>query len=184
MTERVSDLQDDLLRRARALPAEVAPQRDLWAAIEAGVGQRARRRPRIPLALAAALLAGFSSLSTLWLSGWFEARHNDAVAADERLLTGRFGPRYVMGTDFAETRREMIRAAEQQLSELSPAARDELKANLEKIQHALIEINKALNDDPYNDLLLHLLLSTYTDEMRMLQDIHGYSRVVAERTQT
>lgn len=184
MTERVSDLQDDLLRRARALPDEVAPSRDLWPAIEAGMGERARRRPRVPLALAAALLVGFSSLSTLWLSGWFEDLRSDRLAVDERLLTGRFGPRYVMGTDFAETRREMIRSAEQQLSELSPSARDELAANLEKIQHALTEINKALNDDPHNDLLLHLLLSTYTDEMRMLQDVHGYSRVVAERTET
>jgi len=183
---KVTEMEDDLLRRARALPDEVEPGRDLWPGIESALAapqSRPRPRLRIPLALAAVLLAGFSSLVTLTLSGAFEEPSTDPLLA-EQLLLGRFGPRYVMGTDFAQTRLELIQAAEQQLAALSPEAREALTVNLEKIEQALTEINEALNDDPHNELLLHLLLSTYTDELRMLQDIHGYSRVVVERTET
>ena len=180
---RIADMQDDLLRRARALPDQIEPRRDLWPDIEAGLGSN-RRRPfgLAPLALAALLLISVSSLTTLWLSGGFRTADSPALAVDEH-RAGRFGPRHVMGPEFAQTRQQLMSSAEQKLAALSPAAREDLAANLLKIEHALQEISQALDNDPTSDLLLHLLLSTYTDEMRVLRDIDDYSRVVTKRTE-
>lgn len=185
---RVSDIDqnDPLLQRTRALNAEVAPPDDLWPGIHnrlSELTERNRSHWRSPrLAIAAVLLVSISSAMTVWLDGEFRnpvPSNNADLAYTNVALKSQY---QVMGPQFVQARTDLILSLEKRLGELSPESRKVLAESLRNIDEAIREINTALEDNPDSALLLHLLLSTYTDQLTLLGTIDGMTRTVNERT--
>lgn len=181
---------DPLLTRARALSRHLEPDHDLWPGIEGRLQDPGESpvnrwtRPR--LAAAAAVLITVSSLTSLWIGGTFDSRQTREMASQAaQSLAARSQPR-AMGAEFIQTRTDLVFALEREMEDLSPESREVVAANLLKIDDAINDINTALADNPNSDLLLHLLLSAYTDQLTLLGDINGMtrsSRAAAKRTQ-
>ena len=193
----VSDIEenDPLLRRARALDPAVEPPDDLWPGIRKAIQRgsqtefrhRSAERARwtLPrLAAAAVLLVSISSVLTVWLNGEFRnpVPPRGPGYADQMLE----GPYHAMGPQFVRARTDLLVSLEKELDELSPESRKVLAENLLNIDEAIREINTALQDNPDSGLLLHLLLSTYTDQLTLLSRIDGMTRAAneAERERT
>ncbi len=187
---RVSDIDqnDPLLQRTRALNAEVAPPDDLWPGIHnrlSELTERNRSHWRSPrLAIAAVLLVSISSAMTVWIDGEFgnQASSNDPDFA--YVEVAHTSQHQAMGPQFVQARTDVVLSLEKRLEELSPESRKVLAENLRNIDEAIREINSALADDPDSALLLHLLLSTYTDQLTLLGTIDGMTRSVNESERT
>jgi hypothetical protein len=91
-------------------------------------------------------------------------------------------PASLMNAAYAQTRTDLLLALEVQLATLSAEDRKVLADNLADIDTALKEINTAMEGNPNSDLLLQLLLSTYTDQLRLMGDMHDLTRSVNEST--
>ncbi len=177
---------DPLLQRTRALNQAVAPPDDLWP----GIRDRLARRVHSPwtssrLAVAAVLLVSISSVLTVWIDGEFgnpeSLRGPDPIHAEVALNLQH----QAMGPQFVQARTDLVMSLETELDALSPESRQVLAENLNSIDEAIMEINAALEDNPNSGLLLHLLLSTYTDQLTLLGTIDGMTRTAneSERTQ-
>ena len=181
---RVSDIgeNDPLLQRTRALNAEVAPPDDLWPGIHnrlSELTERNRSHWRSPrLAIAAVLLVSISSAMTMWLDGEFNPVPSNN--ADVAYTDVAFPQHQAMGPQFVQARTDLILSLEKRLGELSPESRKVLAESLRNIDGAIREINTALEGNPDSALLLHLLLSTYTDQLTLLGTIDGMTRTVNE----
>lgn len=118
----------------RQLPMQIAPERDLWPAIEARIAQqRARRRQRWRYAIAATALvsvAGVISVATRQ-----QTRTDEAVAAPPAMR-------------FAATR-----------SLRQPENRALVRANLKMVANAQAQLRQALNTDSEKAYLQRLLYS-------------------------
>ena len=173
---RVSDIDqnDPLLQRTRALNAEVAPPDDLWPGIHNRLSELTERN----------LLVSISSATTVWLDGEFR-NPVPSNNADLAYTNVALKPQYqVMGPQFVQARTDLILSLEKRLGELSPESRKVLAESLRNIDEAIEEINTALEDNPDSALLLHLLLSTYTDQLTLLGTIDGMTRTVNESERT
>ncbi len=185
---------DALMVQARSLATDVQPERDLWPAIEAAIGDDAAGAnhggaPFAPwhryLAQAAAviLLVGASSGLT-WLAT--SDRHsvtpvasNTAVPLDA--LPASFGSQYTLGPGFQDARRDLEGRLDEELEKLSPEARAEVESNIATIRKAIDEISQALSDEPDNVLLQELLLSSYQEELALMRQVNGITSHVMLR---
>lgn len=164
---------DPLLARARRLHTDIAPQRDLWPEIRTRMHQP-QRTPFawLKLAAAAVVLVVLSSSVTLVLNPDRSPVETAATQAQPTL----------MQAEFAQTKTDLMFALEAELSSLSPEDRQVLATNLTAIDQAMAQINDAMDGNPNSDLLLELLLSTYTDQLNLMGDMHDLTRSVNERT--
>lgn len=178
MTTPIDDERNDpILDRTRALPASIEPAGDLWPAINRGLQAPTESRwATARLATAAVLLICVSSTLTLWVAGWLEAPVSGEIATAPPVVP--FGSWFAGGTDIALARTQMYRSVEE-LALLSPETRDVVNANLGGIEIARRDINSALQEHPNDALLQQLLLSSYTNEIKILSDIGGMTRSVA-----
>ncbi len=184
-----------LMAQARGLATDVQPERDLWPAIEAAIGDgaagaRQGGAPFAPwhryLAQAAAviLLVGASSgLTYLAMGG---DRHSvTPVASTTALpldaLPASFGSQYTLGPDFQDARRDLEGRLDVELEKLSPESRAEVEANIATIRKAIDEISQALSDEPDNVLLQELLLSSYQEELALMRQVNGITSHVMLR---
>ncbi|HEX7012003.1 MAG TPA: hypothetical protein VF161_04625 [Steroidobacteraceae bacterium] len=183
MSESRRDPLDELLAR---VPREVAPERDLWPAIRAGIeaeprpAERARggAHPRWFQLAAGVLLVLASSLTTYVLTRQ-SLQQEAAQIARETLpapsLTATpasFGlAPEALGVEYVQTRAELDKRFEQRLATLPPVTRAKVERNLAEIRKASSEIAAALAENPSDPLLQELLLSTYRNEIRLLTDV-------------
>ena len=169
-----------LLAHAAALPADMAPRRDLWAGIaerldeappwwrrpgsRAGWGAGLAAAAGVVLALSAALHgpgrggrpSPGASLAPAAL------RSEDPVASAER--------------EYARAAAELLSALEQQRDRLPPEALASVEKDLRSIDAALQEVRRALAADPANPGLNHLLTSTHQRKVEVLQHVLKLSR--------
>ncbi len=189
----MTDREREAMNRARGIATEVQPARDLWPGIAAAidvserpVAQAERRWPRM-FAQAAAVLLLVGASSTLT---WITMNNTDVtvppVASSGELtfepVSGSFGSRYSLGPDFQDARDSLVVKLDQQLERLPTATREEVERNINVIRAAIAEINKALAQEPDNVLLQELLLSTYSEELAIMQKVDGISHAVMRRT--
>ncbi len=170
--------EDPILSRARALPQAIEPARELWPGIDSAMRKPATQG-RWLRAVAAALLVGVSSAVTFLITSSIDQPVEDVVVSQPPVAM--FGPTFAGGTDIVLTRARMLRAVQNDLAELSPATRAVLTTNLDKIEAARAEINAALQNHPNSELLQHLLLTSYTDELKLLGQIEGMTRTAKQR---
>lgn len=184
-----NEIDERVMALATALPKEVAPERDLWPAIEQVISQPARRE-RSPWntvwaqAAAIVLLVGGSSGITYLAvkdDGLRIVPGDVAVFGDLETVSGDFGERYTLGNEYLDARTQLEGTLEQKMNTLTPEAREAVVGNLNTIRVAIKELNSALAKEPDNALLQELLLSTYHEEMSLMRKVDGIANSAMRR---
>ena len=173
---------DRLAIAARRLRTEISPERDLWPGIADAISAPRRRRWKAILAQAAAivLLVGASSGVT-YLAMKEQPQPVMQVTPELLFEQASFGNRYSLGPGFQDARNALVADFDAELDRLSPESRAEIEKNLEIVHKAIYDINQALEQEPGNELLQERLLSTYRDELTLLQRVGGLTRDVMMR---
>lgn len=179
------EFDDKLMAAAARLATEVKPVRDLWPDIEAAISQpeagASWRWKGFAQAAAVVLLIGGSSGLT------YLAMHEDrqpmapATALQFEPVSGSFGSHYTLGPDYQDARDDLWSKLQQELSHLEPETQAEVEKNMVAIGDAIIEINKALAQEPGNALLQDLLLSSYRKELALMTRVDGMASSVMRR---
>lgn len=184
-----SERDDELTALARRLPREVAPQRDLWPAIEAAISQPAAPRShpwqRIMARAAAVLvLVGGSSSITWYLTTGGGAGPATAPVMTQPLIAQPVAgySEHGLGADFLNARADLASRLEGELMRLPPETRSDVRQNIVRIRAAIGEINLALAEEPDNALLQELLLSMYREEISVMQRVEGLASSAMRRT--
>jgi len=183
------EIAAELMARAAQLPAAVAPERDLWPAVEQVItaarqpGRSAWNTVWAQAAAVVLLVGGSSGLTYMAMSDKVDP--TTPVVATPMLIfepvSGSFGSSYNLGPDYLDARRELAGELDDELAKLSPQTRAEVKANIETIQKAIDDINKALDREPDNVLLQELLLDTYRDELDLMMKVDGIGNSAMRR---
>lgn len=176
--------EDPLLAKAAELPKDIVPQRDLWPAIAARLGQAgdAPAKPafRWPLALAAAfLVASVSALLTWSLLRDPQQANPPVIAevptADAGIVPVRYGPNSGISATELAARDALLGEFKSAFATLRPETREAIQNNLAVMQAAADEIDAALAKDPASGMLQGMLAGTYKQELNL------YSTVVTAR---
>ena len=154
---------DDALRlQLRGLRRDVAPRADLWPGIEARLGPQRparRRRPMLPLAMAASLL--LVSGVTGW---WWQVGPNPPAAVE--------GPSLVQREAVGLTRQYDAALVELGAGRTAlPAGDPAVQSALDQLDRSAGQILAALERDPDSRLLLQQLRRTYTRRIALAQRV-------------
>jgi len=173
---------DKLDRTAQQLATEISPERDLWPGIAEAIAapKRSRWTPMLAQAAAVVLLVGASSAVT-YIATKDSSGPVVSVAPELVFEQAAFGGNYHLGPGFQDARNSLRDDLDIELARLSDAAREDVQANLELIHQAIIEINKALEQEPDNVLLQQKLLQAYREELTLLRRVGGLTRDVMRR---
>ena len=178
-----------LLRAARDLRGDVTPPRDLWPGIEDAITAPARRTaarwPRLAAQAAAVLLLVGGSSALTWLTMRDDVAPTPQAAGHGELafepVSGSFGSDYTLGPDFTDARNSVAAKLDAELKRLPPDTRADVEKNIATIRAAIVEINKALADQPDNVLLQELLLSAYNEELAVMSRVDRLANSVMRR---
>ena len=176
------EFDDNLDRTAQQLATEISPERDLWPGIAEAIAapKRSRWTPMLAQAAAVVLLVGASSAVT-YIATKDSSGPVVSVAPELVFEQAAFGGNYHLGPGFQDARNSLRDDLDIELARLSDAAREDVQANLELIHQAIIEINKALEQEPDNVLLQQKLLQAYREELTLLRRVGGLTRDVLRR---
>jgi hypothetical protein len=170
---------DALLARARALPREAEPERDLWLGIRNRIeASRAAEPPRrgwgarlsVPVwaASAAALLLLATSVgSVLWLQS---APSLDDPATIRRLADSLRDRDGVSGVH-----ENLLALLDERRAQLPPDVVAAVEKNLAQIDRAIAEIHVAFEEHPDNPALQFLLAEAYRREADMLAQLEWWT---------
>ncbi|MDB6085231.1 MAG: hypothetical protein JWN43_3112 [Gammaproteobacteria bacterium] len=148
------------------LPRNVAPSRNLWPAIAAGVESKPRSFG--PLAIAASLVVGCMAGALMWavLHGR-PPEHGDPAATAIRAVSFD-EPR---DPQYLAARADLVKSFRERLANLDPQTRAKIEASLALIRQAHEDIRRALVDEPANPVLERLLQSTWHDEFDLYDHV-------------
>ena len=176
---------DKLTVAARQLATDIQPQRDLWPGIEQAitetVPQRSRWTPMLAQAAAVVLLVGASSGLTYLAMKDDQPVVIPQPAPEYTFERAAFGSGYTLGSDYLDTRADMLARFEREVERLSPGERQDVEQSLELIREAINDINAALEQDPDNTLLQDLLMKTYHEELNVMRNVGGVTQSVMSR---
>jgi len=177
--------EDKLTTAARQLATEIRPQRDLWPGIERAITVPAPRRSRwTPMwaqAAAVVLLIGASSGLTYLAMKDGKPVVIERPTPEYTFERAAFGSNYTLGSDYLETRADLLTRFERELERLSPEQRQDVETSLGVIRNAIDDINAALLQDPGNTLLQDLLMKTYHEELNVMRKVGGVTQSVMSR---
>jgi len=179
----MTDKFDDKLDRvARQLATEISPERDLWPDIATQISapKRSRWTPMLAQAAAVVLLVGASSAIT------YVAVKNDSgpvvsIAPELVFEQASFGGNYHLGPGFLDARHGLRAELDVELARLPAETRSDIRANLDMIHKAIVDINAALEEEPDNVMLQQKLLRAYREELTLLRRVGGLTRNVMKR---
>jgi len=169
-----------LLERARALPREARPGRDLWQGVRNRIEAAAAPSPpggwRVRLQVpvwAAALVVGLLLLSTaigtvLWLGASPSLDDPAAVRVLADALRDRDG--------MSGVRRDLLALLDERRDRLPAEVVVAVEKNLAEIDRAIAEIHLAFEQHPEHSALKLLLAETYRREAEMLEQLEWWTR--------
>jgi len=177
-----NEFDDKLDRAAQQLATEISPERDLWPGIAEAMAppQRSRWTPMLAQAAAIVLLVGASSAVT-YIATKDGSGPVVSVAPELIFEQAAFGSNYHLGPGFQDARNSLRAELDVELARLSDEAREDIRANLNLIHMVIVEINKALEQEPDNVLLQQKLLRAYREELTLLRRVGGLTRNVMRR---
>jgi hypothetical protein len=173
---------DKLDRTAQQLATEISPERDLWPGIAEAIAapKRSRWTPMLAQAAAVVLLVGTSSAVT-YIATKDSSSPVVSVAPELVFEQAAFGGNYHLGPGFQDARNSLRNDLDVELARLSDEARQDVQENLDLIHQVIIDINKALEQEPDNVLLQQKLLRAYREELTLLRRVGGLTRNVMRR---
>jgi hypothetical protein len=172
---------DALVGRARALPREAEPERDLWLGIRNRI-EASRTAPpartrlwgarlSVPVwaASAAALLLVATTIGTgLWLQSAPSLDDPAAIRALADSLRERDG---VTGVH-----ENLLTLLDERRAQLPPEVVTAVERNLAEIDRAIAELHVAFEEHPHNPALQFLLAEAYRREADMLAQLEWWTR--------
>ena len=177
----------ELMSRASELARDIQPNHDLWPNIAEAIATPPSVLPWKRFIAQAAvvflLVGGSSGLTYLALSG-DDASTLPVMQGQDLVfqpVSGSFGSQYTLGPDFQDARNVLESRLEQEMLRLSPEAREDVNKNLETIRTAILDMNRALANEPDNMLLQKLLLSSYREELSVMKQVNGITNSVMFR---
>ena len=177
----MNDQDDKLDRELAALPDSIRPERDLWPGIEArlGKGKSGFWQWRVAASVfAASVLVGLLIIPPSDPTQVAGVTPSEVPATDPELL------RYSgLDAEFVRVHDQSLEALADQLSELPPATREVVIANLKIIRASIAEINEAIEREPNNVQLRQLLRMAYQQELALVNSMRR-SAPTLERTTT
>jgi len=170
-----------LLRSVAGLPREILPPADLWSVTSAAArtspapGRRgaAARRIRPMMAAAAAVVLIATAAVTLLLVRGRGEQAPAAVASTPREALAAGTLMVDIEAAEAEFRRataQLLKVLERHRGELPPGTLQALDENLEKIDEAIADARAALERDPENPRLGHLVTAVHKRKFDMLRE--------------
>jgi hypothetical protein len=184
MNTRIS-LDEELAKLSR----DVSPQRDLWPGVVRGIVREPRSAPRFasaPWMAYAATIAGLcvaAALVWVMMHGRLPISASGPVTAANPAAGGSPAAATVPPADlnasfgepsdphYLAARAELERAFNQRLTQLDPATRAKIEADLASIRKARDDIRKALAAEPDSPVLEQLLASALHDELDLYDDV-------------
>jgi len=176
---------NDLLSRARALPRDIDPPADAWAAIKAEIAKPGaigetplHRAPHIWQRPAFLIAAGFALVASSSLVTIEAMKDRDIArvpsAGASRKSTGEPGPatfaEFVsVENDYISSANQLSAVLETERGSLSPETVAKLKQSLAIIDGAIIEARRALAADPANRTLVDMLKISYNQKIDLLK---------------
>jgi hypothetical protein len=171
---------DALLARARALPHQAEPGRDLWLGIRNRIEMQARGEParaklwrarlQVPVwaaGAAAALLVATTIGTGLWLGRAPSLDDPAAIRALADSLRDRDG--------MSGMRRDLLALLDERREQLPPELVAAVEKNLGEIDRAIAEIHLAFEEHPDNSALRFLLAEAYRREAEMLGQLEWWT---------
>ena len=173
---------DTLMQAASRLTTDIAPERDLWPEIAATIDRPRPRRWQPMFAQAAAVVVLIASSSGItWITMQESTSDGPVVVSPDLMFESASFGSQPLGPGFEDARDSLLAELEMELAKLSPAARQNIEANLKLIRDAITEMNIALEAEPDNTLLQERLLKTYQEELMLLRRMGGLTRNVMRR---
>jgi anti-sigma factor RsiW len=163
-----------LKRAASALPSEVGPDRDLWPEIDRRLdGARApvlRTRIRV-LAIAASLVAAVAVSWMMLQSPQAVHQKVESTTGESEAVQAAYEPASVdsVRREYREARQALERVVRENSSALAPETLQVIESNLELIDHAIAEIERALASNPDSGSLDRQLRLAYRQQIEMLR---------------
>lgn len=164
-----------LIASAAALPGAIDPPDDLWDDI---ADRTTRRRAvirsalwdaRFPLAAAALLLVMLSAGGTLLLTDGRGDTASDVAAAEASVGQVTLAGAYEVEREYGAAVEELYRVFLARRDELDPETVTVVEESLEIIDDAIRTARQALEIDPANKRIPHLLASTYRKKIDVLE---------------
>ena len=155
-----------LLQRVHALPASVQPERDLRSSMWAQVDRRTLWYWRYPLAAAAVLLIGISSIVTVLVT-----REGNAPVVRATQPQPAAVDLVRLERDYRSEVEELQAALRRNRDQLAPETVRILEDNLRIIDAAIMEARAALANDPQSATLGELLRSAYQQKLDLLKQV-------------
>lgn len=159
-----------LLESAQALPRDVVPPADVWAALQT----RVRSTPRRPSGLhwnlgwlAAAAVVFFVGGALLLSSGG--ENRGKGVTAQSPVSTHQASVVLAVEQSYAPTLADLRRTLDQQRASLSPATLQVIEKAVATCDTAIAEARAALASDPANRALLRILSAQFEHKVELLQ---------------
>ena len=178
-------LDEELAKLSRDVP----PQRDLWPGVVRGIVREPRSAPprfaSAPWMAYAATTAGLCVAAALiWMMMYGRlqpsasgrgAAANPAGGASPAAVTGPAAGAAGFGEpsdpNYLAARAELERTFNQRLTQLDPATRAKIEADLASIRKARDDIRKALAAQPDSPVLEQLLASALHDELDLYDEV-------------
>ena len=177
----MSDREDRLDRAIADLSREIHPERDLWPGIESRLATKHGGFWQWRLAasvFAATVLIGMLIIPPSDGGGVTAYTPSEVPHADPELF------RYSgLDAEFVRVHDNALEVLAEQLSELPPATREVVIANLKIIRASIAEINEAIEREPNNVQLRQLLRMAYEQELAIVNGIRRTATTI-ERTTT
>ena len=184
--------------RIAQLPEQIVPDAALWQAIAGqldAVQESAQAHERAPDAVVPiaqprqstgsswyemAAAAAFAAVTCAFIAWGQLASTGDPDIALARLAPFEMSEQH--GGELIRVRQQLHNELRRALEELSPATRVVVVENLSRIELARAEIESALEEEPGNRLLEQLLLTSYTNELTLLNEFTTVARSAQQRT--
>jgi hypothetical protein len=181
----MNPVDEDPTFHARRLPRSVEPNRDLWPEIESRLndtesdvprGTSRHRQWRMAAGVAAAAAAVLVVAIGLMPQLSEEAPPSLASSSPASDPSGSMPVSLGIAPELQETREALVAQVYQRLSALPPETGTVVVKNLETINRALDEIDRALREVPDSGLSRRLLMSMYADQLTMLTEMNALLR--------
>ena len=176
------DNLDALLdQRIAQLPGSIEPGDELWKKIGENISpapQQSREQSRESLWVSA--LSGIAAALTC-LAIYFGPA--DSVSPPAFAVVPGFEAAGLDGSELMRVRNNLHASLRLALDELAPETRATVVENLERIDAARAEIDQALRKDPGNGLLTQMMFASYTNEIRLLNEVTLMASSAPQRTQ-
>jgi hypothetical protein len=173
---------ESILAETAQLPASIAPEHDLWAGIASKLGEQEPPSTLVafpkrsivrwaPLAAIAALLLLMATIQSDQPSDPVAPEVATHVTALPETTTPEETEIMSLEAEYAQARTTLMNALDERKNELPADLMATIEENLNIIENAVVDINRAIADNPENPELERMLHAAYQSEVTLLQTV-------------